>query len=743
MENRRVRLIFVIFFASGFSALLYQVVWQRMLGLFSGSDVYAATIITGAYLAGLGAGSLLGSAVADRLSSRAAVRLYGLCNALIAAFAVVSRPLFYDGLFVNLNAVTLSPAALLGIAFAVLLLPTLLMGLSLPLLSRALVRDLRDAPRLIGWLYAVNTLGAGVGTLLGGWVLAGTLGFERSLYLGAGISAGVSAAALALATRFSTDRQTAVTAARTPIPRSVWVWCGLVFVSGFVAISLEMVGFRVLVVLMKSNAYTYAHFLAFVLIGDAIGSVYGARAARRVQNPRQTFLALQGVIALYAVAVIVAFAFVLAGNPRLQEYFAQTAGRLELANLTSYGAALSFVVYVVLPALILLPPNLLLGYYFPLVQKAIQTDVGAVGQRVGLTGVANIAGNAAGSLVTGLIILEWFGARGALTLIGLIGLAFTALWLRGARGRRWLGVALAAALVAALVAFPDPATLWTRMLGYASTAGTWVAEDASGVSVLRVDGTRAILYVDGIEQGEVPFLTVHTYLGIAPALTHPDPERALVIGVGSGGTPFGVGVNPALERIIAVEIVGSEIPVLRAYAEQAPESPLRALFADPRVEIVIGDGRRVLAQAAQPFDIIEADPLYPWRSHAGMLYSREYFEDARARLAEGGLMAQWLPTPRAQATFLAVFPYVVDAGMGVMLGSNEPIPFDLEQMLARLDDPAIRAYLERGQVDLAAIRAALRAHTPRAWMPESPRDRADVNTDLFPKDEYYLNTALP
>jgi predicted membrane-bound spermidine synthase len=306
-----------------------------------------------------------------------------------------------------------------------------------------------------------------------------------------------------------------------------------------------------------------------------------------------------------------------------------------------------------------------------------------------------------------------------------------------------VGGALAAGLVAAVLLFPDPATLWTRLLGYASPAGAFVAEDASGVAVLRDDGERSILFVDGIEQGEVPFLDIHATLGIIPSLTHPNPQQALMIGIGSAGTPFGVGANPSIARIVAVELVGAEIPVLRQHAETFPDSPLRAFFDDPRVEIVVGDGRRVLAQSPVKFDIIEADPLYPWRSHAGMLYSREYFESARAQLAEGGLMAQWLPTPRAQATFMSVFPYGVDVGTNVLLGSNQPIDYNPQRILDRLQEPAIVEYLERGQVDVDAIRALVQTGTPRLWTPESARNESDINTDLFPKDEYYLNVALP
>ena len=297
------------FFASGFSALLYQVVWQRMLGLFTGSDVRSATIVIAAYLAGLGAGSLLGSFFADRLSNRQAVWAFGLCNLGIAVFAFLSRFLFYDLLFSRLSMLAQSPAVMLLVAFISLLWPTVLMGLSLPLLSKALVRSRADAAGRISLLYGINTLGAGVGTLVAGWYLIGTLGYDRAAAVGGGLSAVVGLAALLVAFGFSTADHDATAATSVKldlrhVPRAIWIWCALVFASGFIAISLELIWFRILGVLLVPTAYTFAHLLAFILVGYAVGSLLGAGVVRRIQTPRQVFLWIQGLVALYALATV-------------------------------------------------------------------------------------------------------------------------------------------------------------------------------------------------------------------------------------------------------------------------------------------------------------------------------------------------------------------------------------------------------------------------------------------------------
>ncbi len=738
--SRGPSLIFVIFFATGFSALLYQVIWQRMLGLFAGSEVHASAIIVGAFLAGLGLGSLLGGVVADRLSARGALRLYGMCNGLIALYALLSKPLLYDVLYLQLGFQALSPAVTLVLVFASLLLPTLLMGLSLPLVSRSQVSDVDQAARRITALYAVNTLGSALGSMLTTWVLAGTLGYEGALLLGAAISAGAGAAAWLSARALSAEppQRASGTAGTAPLrlSRVLLGWCALVFLSGFMAIALEILWFRILTVALKSNAYTYGHLLTFILLGTSLGSFIGARYVTRSARPFASVLRILIAGVIVALVTLIALSEIMASSSLLHSYFRATNGYLNLAEPDLGFAVMAFVVWIVLPALILLPANILLGAYFPFVQKAVQTDSAQVGQRVGLVSLANILGNTAGSLVTGLVLLNLIGTVATLQLIALIGLGFALLLLR--ETRRWTAAALGAGALAAGLAFPAPADFWMRLLGSPPQDDVITAEDASGVAILRRDPEAWSLLVDGILQGQIPFMVRHTSLGLFSALAHPDPRTALVIGIGSGGTPYGVGVMPGMERIDAVEIVGAEIPVLQQLARQHPDSGIRPLIDDARVRLIVADGRRVLQQTDARYDIIEADAIYPWRSHAGMLYSQEFFESARSRLQPGGLMAQWAPTERTRRTFLSVFPYGVRLG-DVLIGSADPLRLSIDDMLARLDAPQTTAYLQAAGLDPAPLRELLLQDAPVPWTPDTPRDTADLNRDLWPRDEYYLN----
>jgi predicted membrane-bound spermidine synthase len=738
------------FFLTGFSALLYQVVWQRLLGLFAGSDARSVTIVVSAYLAGLGIGSLLGSAIADRLSARGAVRCFGWANLGIAAFAFLSPFIYYDLLFLRLSARSTSPLLVGTVSFASLLLPTALMGISLPLLARSITRSVAEAPGRISLLYAINTLGSALGSLTSGWYLMGTLGYQRAVYLGAAFSLVAALIALAIAGRFDA-RETAnagggsAVAGHHRVPTVVWTSCALVCLSGFIAISLELIWFRVTYVMVQATSYTFPHLLTFVLVGYAIGSGVGGTLLRRVQNPQLAFLGLQAAVALVAVGTV----FVIYSNydrilPLLLGRCPEGLEPLILRRGCRMSIASFVTVTLGLPALMLLPANILIGASFPIAQKMVQTQTGVIGKRVGLLQLANIVGNVAGGLLTGTLLWNTVGTSGALRVIAALGLIFVALVFavspRG-KGRRRSGLAwggtLGLGLAGLLVWFPSTKDFWSR-LHHGAPSASVVAEDAGGVVVIQDDRDAAYLFANGGWQGTIPYETYHGFLGIVPALAHPKPRDVLVIGIGSGGTPFGVGVNPDTERITAIEIVGAELPALREFAQRGRGALIRPLLADRRYRIVIGDGRHELATARRAFDIIEADPILPIRSYSGMLYSVEFFEQARAKLADGGILAQWIPTRRSLAGMMRTFPHGVVIGRSLVLASSQPIAFDKSRLLERMKAPEVRDYLERGGLSAQSLRDLLEQSTVTMWTPATPRE-PEVNTDLWPRDEYFLN----
>jgi spermidine synthase len=734
--------IFAIFFVSGFTALLYQVVWQRMLGLFSGSDVRSASIVVASYLAGLGLGSLMGGLLSDRLSSRRAVQVYGFCNLGIAAFAVCSRFLFYDLLFRQLRSLAQSPALMLAIVFISLLIPTTLMGLSLPLLSKAISRSADKAAFRIGLLYGVNTLGSGLGTLLSGWYITGTLGYERTVYLGAVLSALVALVTLGCAHLFEGDRIcqdidiATVVLPQQPVGSLISEWYLLVFLSGFTAISLEILWFRVLDIALQSIAYTYAHLLAFILASNALGSAVGAATLRFIHNPKQVFLWIQGLVATYSAIAIWSIGLYWQAHPDLRA----DIGYIDLKNISP---SVVFK-YVVLPFVMMVPPNLLLGFYFPLVQKAIQTDDRRIGLRVGLIQVANILGNTTGSLLTGLILLDRLGTADSLRILALLGLGFVFMlrpnWMRA----KPIGV-LALVLIAILVSFPSNKRLWAAFHSIKPQQYFIVAEDSTGVAAIAEVNQQGTLLASGQAQASFPYMHVHVLLGTIPALLHPNPTQVMIIGLGSGGTPHTAGVNPSTQHIRVIELLGAELSVLQEYAKTPVGKPLRFLFQDPRYEIGVGDGRRELVLANRQFDIIEADAINPWRSRAGMLYSQEFFREVQSHLAPGGISVQWDVGPATEQTFRCVFPYVTQVDMSgslsFLLGSDRLVDFNRQALLAKLDSPEVLRFLAQAGANVAAIRADVKTASVHMYSHVKNGQPQAIDTDLFPRSEYYLNRS--
>jgi spermidine synthase len=728
---------------SGFTALLYQVVWQRMLGLFSGSDIRSITLVVAAYLLGLGLGGLWGGWLSDRLSRCRAVQIYGFSNLGIALFAVFSRVLFYDLLFRQVSPWAQSFVWLLLIAFVSLLIPTFLMGMSLPLLAKAVSPTSQQAAPWIGLLYGINTLGSGLGTLLGGWYIIGTLGYEGTLYLGAALSAGVGVTALGMATAFQGNPlHPASPVVDTQSPdRSLWTWCGLVFLSGFIAISLEIVWFRVLDTVLQSIAYTYPHLLAFILVGNALGSLLGAGMVQSIRDPKRIFLWIQGLVAVYALISI----WLLSGYWQLHPVNLRSeVGYIDLTHITPR----IWLNYLGLPLGLLLLPNLLLGFYFPLVQRAVQNQDHQIGRRVGFIQVANILGNTAGSLLTGLVFLDLLGTSGTLRLLACIGLGFVLLSYPvqfNIKQTRKVTIALTIILSTTIAAFPNNSQLWAALHGIPPQQYFLTAEDSTGVAAVTEVNQRGTLLASGQAQASFPYMLVHTLLGCFPALMHPDPRQVMIIGLGSGGTAHTIGVNPLTQSVQVIELLGAELTVLRQYAQTALGKPLQALFQDPRYRFIVGDGRRELFRSQNKFDLIETDAIFPWRSRAGMLYSQEFFQEVRAHLAPQGVFVEWNIGPGIEQTFRNVFPYVMQLNLShqlsVLMGSDHSITFNRQALLHKLNTTPVLAFLKKAGVDVEPIRQEVK--TAQVLLYSHVRDGQPpaVNTDLFPRSEYYLNHA--
>jgi spermidine synthase len=764
-----------VFVLSGAAALLYQIVWQRLLLLFSGSDVYSSTLVIASFMAGLGLGHLSGGHLADRSSPRRCLTLFAAAEAAIAVFGFCSGFFYYDLLYLRLGPLGLPSSVVAAILFASLLWPTFFMGVSLPLLARGLTEDLDRAPVRIGQLYGFNTLGAATGAFVATWLLLPRFGLDGVLRIAA--VANLVCALLVvrwlgnvpMASVAAPSPPAAGSATTTSSSPGRWKpafigWAVVYGLSGFLALSFEIVWFRLLGVIVKSTAFTFGTLLAVYLAGLGMGALTGIRRARTLRRPAETFLLIQGAVGLAAGLALTVFLGGVARIDWLETYFGgyeplnvgQNLRRLQLRSLTE-GLVFTepsqhlpweaVLLYLIVPAILIGPSTFLMGFSFPVLQRIVQTDFERLGRHVGALLVANIAGSTAGVLLTGLSALNVLGTAGTVKALLILSVAFPLLAMfaprsgvplrRPADVARGGAVALAAALMCIALLLPRGDALWGRLHG-ARLDRMVVGEDATGLSVLRMTGTTVeegtTVFVNGLGQSAMPYGGIHTALGLVPSFIHANPKRIMVIGLGSGDTAYAAAGRPDVETIDCIEIVGPQLRTLTALAPRYPYGGLQGLLTDPRINHVAADGRLALMRSAVRYDIIEADALRPSSAYSGNLFSDGYFDLVRRRLRPQGMAVTWSPTERVHRAFVSVFPYVVVLPE-ILIGSSDPIDLDPQAVFERLRDPRAQMHYARAGIDAERILSA-HLNVLARYTPDFDRSTLkDFNTDLFPRDE--------
>ena len=778
MGRARLGLAGVLFLLSGAAALFYQVSWQRILGVFSGVHIYSITIIVTAFMAGLGFGSFFGGRYADRLGVRRSIIGFAICEAVIGAFGLISGWLFYDVANEQLGGLVRYPAVLPIVHLTLLFIPTFLMGASLPLLSRGLVLSQAVAARTISVLYGVNTLGAASGAFLATWLLFSEVGFSGTIQAAAILNLLAAAGAVGLAAvEPNESRASRTVSSRSPSERTVtaetgpglglFSWAGLYALGGFVALSLELLWFRVLDVMIKSSPYTFGHLLGTFLLFLALGSLVGSRLLERSRRPDRVFFVGQWAITLTAGIAIAAFARLPVDSgllAKLYRFWTSDSGLVFLQiseaweqRATPAGAAvvdLAVTIYLWLPLALLAVPTFLMGLTFAFLQRAVQTDVKELGWRVGVIQTANIVGSILGSFLTGTVFLQVLGTPATFRVLIAFGAVFGLFAASRFAGRvRWItGVAAIAAAALLIAAIPGRDAFWSRLHG-SPQPDVVISEDASSIVTLQNlrDG-RAVLRVNGTGHSVIPYGGPHTLLGVFPVLLHEAPQEALVIGLGAGNTAWAAAAAPTLERVDVYEIAEPEYTVIRRYEDRwFPFSPIKQLLSDPRVHLTFADGRLALRTEPRLYDTIEVDALEPYMAYSGNLYSLEFFESARDRLKPGGYFTTYTPSERSRTTMVAAFPYVVHLYapqyLSFMVGSNDPIDVDLEAMRQKLESEAFQAYFRRSGLSEQVI-ADMRNFFSQVTMLEiGPTNResfldGEINEDLFPRDEFDKATPV-
>jgi spermidine synthase len=662
------RIYFLLFLLSGFPALLYQIVWQRALFTLYGVNIESVTMIVTVFMLGLGMGSLAGG----WLSNRPGIRLllaFGLIELSVGIFGAASLWIFH-----RIGALTAgaSTTATGFIAFALLLIPTMLMGSTLPLLVEHFVRRSGNVGESVGLLYSVNTLGSAAACLAAAFLLMRLLGEAGSVWLAAGFNLFVAATAVFLQDRFpAPDIQISAAPAQKP-DRTIPFWIGMVlaFVTGFIALAYEIIWYRLYAFVSGGTAPCFAMLLAFYLLGIAYGSFAVRDACRKNLGndlPR-TLEAAASVVMLGSM-----FAYLL--GPELGVW---------VVHLEYH---VSFVLVFIAAAL--------LGSAFPLLSHAAIDPARSSGKHVSYLYMSNIAGSTLGSFLVGFIVLDVWSTRATSMLLLSLGfvaaLALSAL----ARTKAPKAIFFAGAFACIVLALSSNSLfsgLFERLLfktNYNSTMQfSDVVENRSGVVALHLTTAESgfpvkVVYSGGAYDGQINTDLMHDSNGVirayAVAGLHPHPKNVLVIGLATGAWTQILVNNPEVKDVTVVEINPGFLPLI----QKSPE--VESLLRNPKVHIVIDDGRRwLVANPDRRFDFILMNTSFNWRAHMSNLLSTEFMDLMRAHMSSGGIAyynTTW--SGEALATGATAFPNALRI-LGFLAVSDSPFTLDKNRWRAAL-----------------------------------------------------------
>ncbi len=693
--SRATSALLALFFLSGAGGLVYEVLWTRRLTLVFGSGLFATATILATFMGGLALGSWWLGRRVDRRDDPLAyfgrleigVGLYALAVPYVLAAILPLYRWVYgasDGADAVVNATRFVLCA------AVFVLPTVLMGGTLPALSRFVARETRTLGASVGRLYAVNTLGAVAGSVVAGFVLIEVLGIRRTEMLTAAVNLGVGSTALAWGrrARLAPVETSVPDAGRDRAPVSARRLALTAYaLSGLAALGYEVAWTRLLTFFLGNSTYAFAAMLATFLLGLALGAFAMARVVERLRDPWRWFALLQlGIAASVGVA--------LAAYPDSPGIY------LVLSKLFAGGSWLEWIVVrFAIAAALLLAPTLLMGAAFPLASRLYLAERRRVGADVGRLYAANTVGAIAGSVGVGFVLIPLLGVR--TTVVALIGLNAAVAIATGrsaARHGRAIAVVAAAAAIAFATLLPHDVFLTAVRRTFPDEEILYYREFPSAtVFVTRSEhDERWVHFSDQRASGGTMNLPGHRFWGHLPSLLAERRRSALVITFGSGITLGAVATHPFRE-IVCAEICEG----IREPAKLFPEN--HDVLGDPRVRLVIDDGRNYVLGTDRRFDVVVSEP--PLLETAGVvnLYTEEFYDLVKRRLAPGGVFCQWIPSfefdrPEHAAivrTFLKVFPDATFWGSPLygdtmLLGGNGPIAIDLDRIAKRLEESRVR-----------------------------------------------------
>jgi spermidine synthase len=707
-------LLYLLFFLSGISGLIYQVVWVRVFGNVFGNTVYSASVVVAVFMLGLGAGSYLAGRWSDRryaANPELPLRAYGYFELTIAAIGaaialvlphldrlsvlVTSYQQDANGWYVITAG---SYVARTAIALVLLTPITLLMGGTLTLLIRYLVRaEVEAQARRIALLYAVNTAGAAAGCFLTDFALVPSLGLLATQLIAVALNAIAGAGAIALAARSNSQLPTPNSQApkkrakrisdsgpripdsgsRIPARSAVAPVAVALALSGFAGLGMEILWFRHFSIMLGAFRAVFSLLLTVILVGIGIGSLAAGALQRpaapkpsakagRVRNPGVALIATQSLFVVFTLAGMWSADSSVIDRTVSDALraFSVAAGADQLVAPGTF----SEVWFNLRPMLLeVAMPALLIGFSFPLGNAVIQHAEQSVGRRAGVLYLANTAGAVAGSLVAGFVLLPWLGLQGSTTvLMTIAAMALLPLYqvvrqsAVGSGFSRTFPFLVAGAALLAWLLLPSD-YISTRALPKPEQ-NERVLNQSEGVNeivtITETSGRGRRLMTNGHAMSATWPLSQRYMRALAhvPLLMSDNPDRVLVIGFGVGNTTAAATLHPSIRRVEVADLSRNVLDHASWFSATNGN-----VIRDPKVTVYVNDGRHHLLMGGAPYDLIALEP--PPIGYAGVasLYSEEFYQLARTRLKANGFVSQWLPAYQVPtATSLSMIKAFVD-----------------------------------------------------------------------------------
>lgn len=706
-------LVFFLFFVSGACGLIYQVVWTRIMTHIFGSTVFAVSLVLTAFMAGLAIGSYFLGHRGDRSGNP--LRLYAWLEAGIAVTALISLFLmdrlgpFYLWLHDAMHDTgVVFSLARFGAAFLILIIPTILMGATLPILSRFIVTRMEKLGKNLGALYAINTFGAVCGSLMAGFFLIRSLGVHNTVYLAASLNAIVGVIAWVASKKAVTpvlgggkavERDPpgggeaigggeraggCSTLDPTATTAGSHAWLLFAFaVSGFTSFAYEIYWTRALVFLFGNSTYAFVLMLTAFLTGIALGGYCARFFIDRITNPLVVFAWVEVLIGLSA-AVAMPVLITVVYSEFTYSLFRSASSDWGMMLLVRFGVAL----------FVMLIPTLLIGLTFPLVGKIYIKNLNRTSADVGKIYAVNTVGNILGAFIPGLMILPLLGINKSILLMAAVNLAIGAviLLLRASKKSR-LNMTVNVILLVVVGSV------------------VWLPMDFQFPSDMQRERDKVLFYKEGVTGTTKVFLNPFTQEknisvdGVNIGGTHPEIdgkqqilahlpkllsdgcESELSIGLGSGVLVGESARHESMKRIVCVEIASTVVEGAAFFPEEN-----YGVLDDPRVEVVVSDGVNYLMTSKEKYDIISSDAKSkPEHGGNGIFFTREYYTLMREHLNPGGIAIQWFPYHYPHVyfkmiikTFTNVFPHSVlwffPPDHTILVGTKEPLDVDYQRV---------------------------------------------------------------